>query len=110
MQRFPGRRASIALPLSFHCGGVRAHELDRGPNRLLDGQSRLPTQCADPRAIQQDKWAIPNPAAFASGVCKLRMQPQMFANPADGVVDFAIFVRTQIEDVYLAVRPINRKK
>src|ERR1700691_1474236 len=110
MQRFPGRRASIALALRFHCGGVRADELDRGQNRLPDGQSRLPAPGADPRAIEQDKWAIPDPAAFASGVCKLRMQPQMFANPADGVVDFAIFVRAEIEDVYFAVRPINRKK
>src|ERR1700722_14083901 len=110
MQRFPGRRASIALARRFHCGDVRADELDRGQNRLPDGQSRFPAQRANPRAIEQDKWAIPDPAAFASGVCKLRMQPQMFANPADGVVDFAIFVRAEIEDVYLAVRPLNRKK
>src|SRR3984957_10217033 len=107
MQRFPGRRASIALSLRLHCGSVRAHELDRGQNRLLDGQSRPPPQRADPGAIQQDKRPIPNPASFASGVCKLRMQPQMFANPADRVVHFAILVGAEIENVYLVARPID---
>ena len=38
------------------------------------------------------------------------MQAKLLANPANGVVDVAILVGPEIEDVHLAIRPIEGGK
>ena len=79
-------------------------------NRLLDAKSRPPPQSANPGAIEEDKRTIADPAAFASRIRELRIQPEMPANPTDGVIDFAILVRPKIEYVHFVVGAIEGRK
>lgn len=86
---------------------MRADVFNCGQHGLLDGQSRTPAQGADARAIEQDEGTVANPAAFAARVRKFWMKTEVFTNPADGVVDLAILVGPEIEDVYFVFRPID---
>src|ERR1022692_1072319 len=109
---FLGKQVCVAARNAGGICGVSgcAHILDRGQNRLLDGQSGPPTQGTNPRAVQQDKGTVPNPAPLASRVHELGIKTEMLTNPSDRVVDFAILVGTQIENVYLALRPVEGSK
>src|SRR5260221_3046819 len=65
------------------------------PNRHL----WRPTQRLDSAAIKKDERIVPNPAALAAGVGKLRLQLKPLANPADRLVDLAILALSKIEDI-----------
>src|SRR5208282_877345 len=90
--------------------GVGVHKFDRGQHCFLYSQPRPPTQSADARAVQQDKWTISHPAPLPARVSQLRMQTEMFTDPPNGVVNLAIFVRTKVEDVQLAIRFVDCSK
>src|ERR1700733_8934162 len=93
----------IALLLGRSC----AHIPDRSQHCLLNRQSRPPAQGSNPRAVEKDKWTIANPPSFASRVRELGAKAEILTNPADRVVDFAILVCPEIEDVNLALRLVD---
>src|SRR5271170_178073 len=104
------RAGAEVVPCFQVSGSVRADVFDCGQHRLLYRQARTPAQRADTRAVEQDERTVPNPAPFAARIGKFRMKTEMLANPADGVVDLAILVGSEIEDVDFVFRPIDRGK
>src|ERR1700733_11517436 len=104
------RRSTACSCSRFPSKLIRAHVLDCGQHGLLNRQSRPPAQSADPRAVEQNKGAVANPAAFTSRIRKLGMQAEMLTNPADGVVHLAILVGSKIEDVHFGLRALDSGK
>src|ERR1043166_6809940 len=65
----------------------------------LDGQLRCPTKGTDPAAVKEDEGIIANPAALAPRVDQLGRNVEPPTNPANRLVDLAIFILAQIEDI-----------
>src|ERR1035438_5027015 len=78
---------------------VSAQEFQRADDALLDGERRFPAQAPQARAIQEDERAVGHPTTFAAGVAPFRLKAEMPGDPADGVVNLAILIRAQVENV-----------
>src|SRR5690348_15523759 len=90
--------------------GVIFQEFDGTLDSLADAQLRAPAQGANAAAVEEDERAVADPAPLAAGVGQVRLNTQVFADPADGVVDLAVFVRPQIEDIYFIGSLLNRQQ
>src|SRR4051794_13087599 len=58
----------------------------------LNRQFRRPAKLADPATIEKDEGIAPDPAALTAGIFQPRLQLQALADPADRLVNLAIFV------------------
>ena len=63
---------------------------------------RLPAERTQFGAIEPDHWAIAGPATRAARIFHFRVEAKPGANPAERLLDGAIFVRTQVENIDLA--------
>jgi hypothetical protein len=69
-----------------------------------------PPESTNLAAIQKNKRAVAYPTALPSPVGNFRMESECFSNPAYGIIDFAIFVGTQIEDIYFGMAGFGSKE
>ena len=83
-----------------------AHIFGGRQDCLANGELWPPAQRPDFGAVQQNKRAVANPTTFAASVCDLRMKAEIAANPADRVLDFAVLICAEIEDIHFFVGSI----
>ena len=77
------------------------------------GLSRMESFGAQPkprisRAVEEDERAVADPAAVAAGVGEARVHAELLRDPADRVVDLAVLVRAEVEDLSSAARALDR--
>src|SRR5262249_790154 len=82
----------------------------RPDHTLPDAQGGLPAQPADPRAVEENERAVTNPPSLSPGVDTFGKDTEMLADPPDRVVDLAVLVRAEVEDIDLASRTRDREQ
>src|ERR1051325_9002360 len=87
---------------------VLAQVRKRLENAVADRELGRPAQRSHLLAVKQDERVVSDPAAIATRVLASRLDTERFADPANRVVDLAILVGTEIEDVDLARRTLRR--
>lgn len=61
----------------------------------------FPSQRLNFLCLQKDERIVSNPASVATRVFQFRLDPEFFANPLDGIIDFAVSIDTKVEDIDL---------
>jgi hypothetical protein len=79
---FPQHRSdsSTAAWLPQH-PGIRLQVLQRTNNAIANAELWLPSQSPNHTGIQKDKWAIADPAALATSVMPLWLDPKLLTDP-----------------------------
>src|SRR5262249_43748174 len=72
-------------------------------DRFTDAQSRRPAKSTNAACIEINEGNIADPAAIAAGIGEARGKTQPVGDPTGGILDFAIFVSAEIEDVNLSI-------
>src|SRR2546425_11775702 len=94
------RRRSRVLA---HQPAVCPEVVERPDDAFPNGQLRFPAQRSNSRRVEKDEGAVAYPAAVTAGVDSHRIDPKVPTDPTDGVVDLAVFVGAQVEDVDLVL-------
>ena len=68
---------------------------------FFNRQFGLPTQGKQFLCIQKDKWTVANPAARPAAVNKPGMIAQRLTNPANRIVNLAVFMCTEVKYIHL---------
>src|SRR5450755_3019312 len=86
---------------------VRDEVFERADNAVANRELRRPAEAADAAAVEEDERAVADPSSFPARVRELRRNAEMLADPADGVVHFAVLVGPEVEDVDLVGRAVD---
>src|SRR5262249_18379156 len=78
---------------------IGAEIVEGGQDGLANGQPRFPAQGTDLAGIEEDEGTVADPAAFPTAVVPLRLDVEPFTDPAQRLIDRAVFVRAEVEDV-----------
>src|SRR5438552_3775224 len=71
----------------------KLHGLD---DAFADRQPGFPAERANLARVEKDEWIVADPAALAARVFKPRLYAHLGADPADRLVDLAVFIRAQV--------------
>src|SRR5665213_2401237 len=93
-----------------HHPAVLRQPVHGADDAFADGEPRLPAKCCDAGGIEKNELVVADPAARAAGIGELRRHAEMAGDPADGIVDLAIFRCAEIVDVDLLLRPLQREQ
>src|SRR5438105_5913429 len=77
--------------------------IDSLENGFANTEVRFPAQRADLRAIKKNERTVANPSPVSAGIGNRGLQSEVLTDPPDRVIDLAILVGAQIEDVYAGV-------
>src|SRR5207244_3433120 len=77
-----------------------SRKITDGPNDpRADCHRRPPAQGADAGTIEKDERAVADPAPLAAGVSQAGRNAQLLADPSDRIVNLAVLVRAEVEQV-----------
>src|SRR6516164_8194339 len=99
MVAFPWRKRPSRS--RFRDCGVLFEKFHCADDRLLNGELWLPAERANGGTVQKDERIVTDPAAIAAAITQLGLESEMAADPPDRIVDLAVLVRAEVEDVDL---------
>src|ERR1700722_859058 len=88
--------------------------VDEPSQRPLDPlayrQSRAPSEGPDARRVQEDERIVAGTAAIAAGIIAPGRETETGGDPGNRVIDLAILIGPEIEDIHLVVGMRHRVK